>query len=220
MAFEKEDLDQIFETYLKPMNSHNARLLFKILYDYRPNFLTTLDLQSILKKYDQQLNKIELNNWLTTLMLSGLVEKSDYRGKPTTIRYDNRYTYDLWKVSLKGIEIGELMPLLIYTIDSEKIIDKYCVFNDFKKKSLKLLATEKVVDYVKENDGEVSFSQLENKLKLNMHDLIAHFTNENKLNEKEIFSFSKKDETIFERILRLLGITSRESIMIKLVLNC
>jgi hypothetical protein len=217
MSFKKEEVDEVFETYLKPMNSRNARLLFKILYDYRLNFLTTLDIQNILKNYNLHLNKIELNNWLTTLMISGLIKKSENRGKPTIITYDNKYTYTLWKISSKGIEIGELIPLLIYTVKSERNIDKYSNFNDYKNKSLKLLTSHKVIDYLNKNDGEVTFSQLKDNLSYSNQDLILHFKKENRVNEKELFSFKLEKETLFDRILNFIGVNIRKKM--RLVLN-
>lgn len=217
MYFKKEEFDEVFETYFKPMNSRNTRLLFKILYDYRSIFLTTLDIQNIIKKYNMQLNKIELNNWLTTLMMSGLIEKSENRGKPTTIPYDSKYTYALWKISSKGIEIGELIPLLIYTVKSNRIIDNNLYFNDYKSKSLKLLTSDKVIDYLKKNDGEVTFSQLKDKISYCNQDLILHFKNENRVNKKELFSFKSLKENLFGRILNFIGINIGKKM--RLVLN-
>jgi hypothetical protein len=164
-----------------------------------------------------QLNKIELNNWLTTLMMSGLIEKSENRGKPTTITYNKKYTYALWKISSKGIEIGKLMPLLIYTVKTERIIDNNSYFNEYKKKSLRLLNSDKVIDYLKKNEGEVTLSQLKDNISYCDQDLILHFKNENRVNEKEIFSFKSVKENWFYRILNYFGINVRKKMW--LVLN-
>lgn len=216
MSFMKEEFDQLFETYLKPLNSRNARLLFKILYDHRLQYLTTLDLQYSLKKYDQQLNKIELNNWLTTLMISGLVEKSENRGKPTTIIYSNRYTYDLWKITQKGEEIGELIPLLLYTVYSDHDYDKKNHFKDYKIKSLKLISYEKIRKFLKNNEGEVSLLSFENILKISRKDLIEHLKNLRMLNEEFVISVIPINDNLFNKILRILGLSRKSGFKLTL----
>ena len=150
-------------------------------------------------------------------MISGLIEKSENRGKPTTITYDNKYTYALWKISSKGIEIGELMPLIIYTVKTEKIIDNNSYFNEYKKKSLKLLTSDNVIEYLKKNEGEVTLSQFKEHIRCCDQDLISHFKNENRVNEKEMFSFKSEKENWFNRILKFIGINIRKKIW--LVLN-
>lgn len=98
----KNEMDDLFEQTLRPLQSANARLIFKILHDFKGKYLTTLDMQDILKTYENNLSKKELNNWLSSLQEVNLVEKNNERGKPTTITYKRRYTFDLWKLTEKG----------------------------------------------------------------------------------------------------------------------
>lgn len=101
-------IDELFEVSLKPLKSRNARTLFNIFTSKREvNSLTSLDLQSNLATFEIDLSKKEINNWLHSLNEAGLIEKEEKRGKPTTMNYDDKYTFDLWSITPKGLEISE-----------------------------------------------------------------------------------------------------------------
>ena len=102
----REELDEIFEKTLRPLQSRNARHIFLILRDTEKEYLTTYDMQPILEEQRNKLTKVELNNWLSALQEVGLVRKASERGKPTTLLYNKRYTFDLWKLTQKGLEIS------------------------------------------------------------------------------------------------------------------
>ena len=100
----REELEEIFEKTLRPLQSRNARHIFLILRDSKQEYLTTYDMQPILEEQGNKLTKVELNNWLSALQEVGLVRKTAERGKPTTLPYNKRYTFDLWKLTQKGRE--------------------------------------------------------------------------------------------------------------------
>lgn len=102
----REELEEIFEKTLRPLQSRNARHIFLILRDSETEYLTTYDMQPILVEQRNKLTKVELNNWLSALQEVGLVRKALDRGKPTTLPYNRRYTFDLWKLTQKGREIS------------------------------------------------------------------------------------------------------------------
>jgi hypothetical protein len=105
-------LDQLFEVDLKPLKNNNARILYKIFLDSKTSkHLTTLDIQNKLKNTDLMLRKKEINAWLISLQSAGLISKEAMRGKPTTIDYVGRYTYDLWELTEKGREIAKKLTL-------------------------------------------------------------------------------------------------------------
>ena len=81
----REELEDIFEKTLRPLQSRNARHIFLILRDTDQEYLTTYDMQPILQEQGNKLSKVELNNWLTALQDVGLVRKAPERGKPTTL---------------------------------------------------------------------------------------------------------------------------------------
>ena len=114
-------LNQLFEVDLKPLKNANARILYKIfLNSKKTNHLTTLDIQDKLKSTDLMLRKKEINAWLSSLQSAGLITKENMRGKPTTIDYHGRYTYDLWRLTEKGRDIANKISI----ISSEKTSPK------------------------------------------------------------------------------------------------
>jgi len=101
-------LDTVFDQYLKPLRSKNARLIFKIFIAHGQKCsLTTLDIETELLKIGLNLDKKEINGYLVSLLKSGLILKDERRGKPTIIKYDEKYTFDLWKITDLGIEIAD-----------------------------------------------------------------------------------------------------------------
>ena len=107
----KQELEEIFEKTLRPLQSRNARHIFLVLRDSKTEYLTTYDIQPTLEEQGTKLSKVELNNWLSALQEAGLVQKAPERGKPTTRSYDRRYTFDLWKLSQKGRKTASLLEV-------------------------------------------------------------------------------------------------------------
>ncbi len=127
----RQELEEIFEKTLRPLQSRNARHIYVVLRDAKTEYLTTYDIQPILREQGNKLSKVELNNWLSALQEAGLVQKAPERGKPTTRPYNRRYTYDLWKLSQKGRETAQLLrvfsgntPIQIIEKVVEKTIEK------------------------------------------------------------------------------------------------
>jgi len=113
----QEALHRLFEVDLKPLRNANARILYKVfLVSKEVEHLTTLDIQDKLRGTDLTLQKKEINAWLSSLQSSGLITKKRERGKPTTIGYTGRYTYDLWGLTPKGRETARKLEI----ISSEK----------------------------------------------------------------------------------------------------
>lgn len=103
-----KQIDELFEISLRPLKSNNARAIFNIFVKKRDvNSLTSLDLQSNLATLEIDLSKKEINNWLHSLEDAGLIKKEEKRGKPTTMPYDDKYTFDFWSITPKGMEISE-----------------------------------------------------------------------------------------------------------------
>ena len=118
-----QNLDELFDGPLKPMNSDNARLVYKLFFDAKDQGLTTLDIQHLLKDYDRKYSKKDLHNWLNDLMNARLITKESERGKPTTIAYNGRYTYDIWRLTPHGYQIGRKI---------ERFLGKYPNLNEQK----------------------------------------------------------------------------------------
>ena len=114
--------DQLFERVYKPFRSRNARTLFNIfIVEKEKEHLTTLDIQTHLDEIGIDLSKKEINAWLRSLQEADLITKEQERGKPTTLAYDDKYTFDKWSLSEKGLNVSEdLRELISGTIGGEQ----------------------------------------------------------------------------------------------------
>ena len=131
-------MDQLFEVDLKPLKNANARILYKIFLDSKTSkHLTTLDIQDKLKSTDIMLRKKEINAWLISLQSAGLITKENMRGKPTTIDYLGRYTYDLWRLTEKGREIAYKLVMFSSEKTSLKELDNAHKDSDFEETGVK-----------------------------------------------------------------------------------
>jgi len=107
-------LDELFDKVLRPLRSKNARKIFMIFLERRDAlYLTTYDLQNRLHQDGVELTKVELNNWLKSLNDAEIITKGEERGKPTTIEYEDRYTYDMWSLTPQGFRIAADLNKLI-----------------------------------------------------------------------------------------------------------
>jgi len=154
----RQKLEEIFEKTLRPLQSRNARHIYVVLRDSKTEYLTTYDIQPILEEQGNKLSKVELNNWLSALLDAGLVQKAPERGKPTTRPYNQRYTFDLWKLSQKGRETASLLEVFsgntpIQII--EKVVEKTVERTVEKPKFPELM--------------ETSFDDYENVRSLSLH---------------------------------------------------
>lgn len=114
LSLDEKKLEKLFETRLRPLKSRNARTLFNLFLGLKGvEYLTTLDLQIKLGELGLKLNKKEINGWLCSLQNAGLIIKEEVRGKPTTITYDEKYTFDMWRLTSKGLEIEKGINHLI-----------------------------------------------------------------------------------------------------------
>jgi predicted transcriptional regulator len=84
-------------------------------------YLTTLDIQTHLVERGIDLSKKEINAWLRSLQDADLITKEPERGKPTTIAYDDKYTFDKWSLTEKGLTVSEgLMELISETLKPDE----------------------------------------------------------------------------------------------------
>jgi len=121
--------DQLFERVYKPFRSRNARTLFNIfIVEKEKEHLTTLDIQTHLDEIGIDLSKKEINAWLRSLQEADLITKEQERGKPTTLVYDDKYTFDKWSLSEKGLNVSDdLRELISGTIGGEQYNNKVSV---------------------------------------------------------------------------------------------
>ena len=114
--------DRLFERAYKPFRSRNARTLFNIfIVEKEKEYLTTLDIQTHLDERGIDLSKKEINAWLRSLQEAGLITKEQERGKPTTLAYDDKYTFDKWSLTDTGLTASvNLRELISGTLNGEQ----------------------------------------------------------------------------------------------------
>lgn len=214
-----EQLDKLFEETLNILRSRNARLIYKILYDQKELELTTLDMQKFLEEYNIKLNKKELHNWLKGLMDAGLISKSDKRGKPTTLSYYKKYTFDLWQITKKGVQIARKMMIFLEAYPNqienktrvyEQIPDqKNLTAKDFKKIS-KIFYTTKILTGLYKSNERIDTLTLSKLTKINYYTLIRRLEDHIKNNPEMMFQIREKRPNLVEKILENLILKPRK----------
>ncbi len=207
-------LDTLFDGYLKPLRSGNARLIYKVLYDMsEKEHLTTLDIKLILKEFDIDLNKKEINGWLVSLKEAGLVSKEEERGKPTTIDYDDKYTFDQWKLTYLGAEIGGRLHYLLASkpdLERDKVsaekglisLDTLSMQDQLEQNYL----TSKILRSLSESGGEMKLRTLGKTISKNLE--LERFISAS--SDSPLFVLKRKEPTMKERFLGLFGLGSGE----------
>jgi hypothetical protein len=105
--------DYIFENILKPLRSKNARKIYTIFLEFsHVEYLTTFDIQKKLQGNSIKLSKKEINAWLISLKMAGLIIKEEARGKPSTLRYEEKYTFDKWRLTKNGLYLADDLDML------------------------------------------------------------------------------------------------------------
>jgi hypothetical protein len=220
-----QNLDELFDGPLKPMNSGNARLVYKIFYDAKDQGLTTIDIQHLLEDYDREYNKKDLHNWLNDLMASDLITKESQRGKPTIVPYNGRYTYDIWRLTPQGYQIGRKIegflgkhPNLI----EEKIIEKtrLSVLNELKSSDLNKIQTlymnSAILMALHESGGSMDLKSLSEKTMVKPEPLGRFLQTQQKNGSPPLYQLSEKTMGIGEWILQTLGLSSFKNLLVSL----
>jgi predicted transcriptional regulator len=108
-----EELGILFEVILRPLMSRNARTMYAVFVEEKVEHLTTLDIQHRLRELNVKLSKKEINAWLKSLQEAGLIDRGKDRGKPTTLDYDDKYTFDMWSLTMFGSEMSSSIVSLL-----------------------------------------------------------------------------------------------------------
>lgn len=157
----EERLDELFDLWLRPLRSRNARRIFEILIRYNhKEHITTLDMQTLLVQRCVDLSKREINAWLRSLQEAGLIRKGEDRGKPTVIEYDGKYTFDKWALTDEGMEIFEFLRVPFPDYDG----------GQSPKKDHQEITPDSVLAAINSSGGEVEKAALTESL-TNMNEL-------------------------------------------------
>ena len=212
-----QNLDELFDGPLKPMNSDNARLVYKLFFDAKDQGLTTLDIQHLLKDYDRKYSKKDLHNWLNDLMDAELITKESERGKPTTVAYNGRYTYDIWRLTPQGYQIGRKIERFLGkypNLNEQKTIEKTRIpgLQELKTGDLreieKLYINSVILLTLQKTGGKSDLKEISGNTILQPKPLRNFLETHMRSTSPPLYQMNEKTIGIGGRILQKLGLSS------------
>lgn len=202
----RNDLDALFDKTLKSLHSKNARKIYEIFYANRAfDHITTHDIETQLAKEGLVFNKKEINGWLVSLQDSGLILKLEERGRPVASEYQDKYTFDLWKLSEIGLRIGQRLPTLMDMKRGTAIpkLDELTpsLIDDLED----LYLTSKILVTLNAYGGSMSYLDLRKKLYVDSEKLAVYTWPDSAHSEKPLFEVKVKPPTFKGRVYKLFG---------------
>jgi hypothetical protein len=201
---------------LKPLHSKNARQIFEIFYQNRSyEHLTTYDIEKELDEDGFSMNKKEINSWLVSLQEAGLIVKMDERGKPVRYTYDDKYTYDLWRLTETGLNAGQRLPT--FMVDAEKRLPHLTELTlNMIQEMEDLYYTSKILVILYEHDGSQSYTELRKKLALDREKLAVYSWPDASHSEKPLLEVIVKPPTLRTKVFKLFGWVVEQDLSFKL----
>ena len=211
------DLDALFEGILKPMHSKNARRVFNVFYNKKQfEHLTTHDLEILLEHEGLSISKKEINAWLVSLQDAGLIMKMDERGKPVVSAYEDKDTFDLWRLSETGLNVGHRLPILMAK-EEKSDLPRLAELSPKKIHELEdLYYTSKILLLLHDHDGSLSYSVLRRQLALDREMLAVYSWPDASHSEMPLFEIKVKPPTIRSRIFMLFGWVQEQDLIFTL----
>lgn len=222
-SFQDDVFDLLIERYLKPLKSRNARLIFKIFLEQKSfRSLTTLDIEAKLLESDVKLTKKEINWWLVNLERAELIMRDDKRGKPTIIDYNDKYTFDLWRLTDLGEKIGGGLSRILQRFSitlEDNIEDTLKKISEAPSGDRKTVLERLGETYVfvltlrilHENGGTINKQELMNKIALlyiNIDDTLSKHCRQDL---GSLITQRPMKHGFREKILSVVGLTSRNA---------
>jgi DNA-binding transcriptional ArsR family regulator len=202
---EDYDIDKLFDGILKPLHSRNARQIFETFYHNRAfEHLTTYDLEKELEDEGLPINKKEINSWLISLQDAGLILKMEERGKPVRYSYEDKYTYDLWRLTDTGLNVGERLPNLMADVKIKlpHLIELTpAIIHELED----LYYTAKILTLLHEYGGSLDYATLRKQLALDREKLAVYSWPDTSHSEKPLFEVKVKPSTLRAKVFKLFG---------------
>jgi hypothetical protein len=205
-------LDELFDGVLKPLHSKNARTIFEIFIQNKNyKHITTYDIELVLKRQGVLISKKEINSWLITLQEHSLIKKLEERGKPVISSYNDRYTFDLWRLTELGILICQRIPYLL----AEKEIINIPRLSDLTPTLIneieKLYFTSKIIITLYNRGNNLNEVELKKLLFSEQEKLIVHFLQPNNIHlGKPYLNIKLNPQNFKEKILIKFGWTQKK----------
>ena len=201
-----ERLDFLFEGLLKPLHSKNARHIFDVFYkNRRYEHLTTHDIERILEEQGLSINKKEINGWVVSLQDAGLVVKMEERGKPVVSIYGDRYTFDLWRLTETGLNVGQKLSIFMAKEGPRNIPHLAELTPTMIHEIEDLYFTSKILLLLYYHEGRLSYSDLRKQLAIDREKLAVYSWPDASHSEKPLFEIKIKPPTLRTKIFKLFG---------------
>ncbi|HIH87918.1 TPA: hypothetical protein HA344_01765 [Candidatus Bathyarchaeota archaeon] len=199
-------LDYLFEGPLKPLHSKNARRIFDIFYARRDfEHLTTHDIEKAFDEHGLSITKKEINAWLISLQEASLIIKLDERGKPVVFTYDDRYTFDLWRLSETGLNVGRKLPSFMVKEESSGIPKLAELNPEIIHEIEDLYFTSKILLLLHDHGGELSYADLRKQLAIDREKLAIYSWPDASHSEKPLFEIIVKPPTLRTKVFKIFG---------------
>ncbi|MBL7168825.1 hypothetical protein ISS40_09125 [Candidatus Bathyarchaeota archaeon] len=212
--------DRLFERAYKPFRSRNARTLFNIfIVEKEKEYLTTLDIQTHLDGRGIDLSKKEINAWLRSLQEADLITKEQERGKPTTLAYNDKYTFDKWSLTETGLNVSESLRELIsgtmngeqhpktVRIDRRPVADSTAPSKDDGSQQVNILQ-DLLLTELRRSDGKMQISDLMKRM-IPENAEIDHALSA--LIEQGLIDVKERDDRgLLTRVLITLGLKTKD----------
>ncbi len=212
----QDTLDILFEGVLKPLHSRNARRIYDVLYQNKEYpHITTHDIETKLEEEGLSINKKEINGWLVSLQEAGLISKMEERGKPIASEYEDRYTFDLWKLTETGLIVGGRLPSLMAKKDSTlpSLAD---LTPSMIHEVEDLYLTSKLLITLYEKGGQLGYKEVRRELAIDREKLAVYSWPDLTHSDKPLFDITVKPPSVRSKIFKLMGWFLEQDLSFKL----
>jgi hypothetical protein len=201
---------------LKPLHSRNARRIYEVFYQNKEyTHITTHDIEIKLEKEGLSINKKEINSWLVSLHEAGLISKKDERGKPIASDYENRYTFDLWKLTETGLIVGERLPSLM--AKKESFLPSLADLTPYIIHEIEdLYLTTKLLITLYEEGGQLDYKDVRKSLAIDREKLAVYSWPDAAHSDKPLFEITVKPPSFRSKIFKLMGWFLEQDLSFKL----
>jgi hypothetical protein len=212
----KDTIDYLFEGILKPLHSRNARNIYKVFYQNKEyTHLTTHDIETQLKEEGLSINKKEINGWLVSLQEAGLISKMNERGKPIASDYENRYTFDLWKLTETGLIAGGRLPSLMTKKDSG--LPSLADLTPSTIQEIEdLYLTSKLLITLYEKGGQLGYKDVRKELAIDREKLAVYSWPDAAHSKRPLFEIAVKPPSFRSKVFKLMGWFLEQDLSFKL----
>jgi hypothetical protein len=177
--------------------------------------ITTHDIETKLEEEGLFINKKEINGWLVSLQEAGLISKMEERGKPIASEYENRYTFDLWKLTETGLIVGGRLPSLMLKKDSllPSLADLTpSMIHDIED----LYLTSKLLIILYEKGGKLGYKEVRRELAIDREKLAVYSWPDLAHSDKPLFEITVKLPSFRSKVFKLMGWFLEQDLSFKL----